>query len=268
MSEADAIDRVEEPVTIESMTAAFRELGLEAGDTVLAHTSLSALGWVSGDAPAVVDALMETLTTEGTLVMPTHTSQYMDPADWENPPVPADWVETIDEKRPPFRPAITPARGMGTIPECFRNYPGTHRSRHPLYSFAAWGADAEAIVSNHSLDYGLGEESPLARVYDRDGYVLQLGTTHETNTSLHLAEYRADIDAGTDSHEAPIERDGERVMVAYEDIEIDSEDFADLGADFESEVGGITGTVGAADVLLVRQRELVDYAVEWMEANR
>lgn len=268
MSEADAIDRVDDPVTIESMTTAFRDLGLEVGDTVLAHASLSAIGWVSGDAPAVVDALMRVLTPEGTLVMPTHTSQYTDPADWEHPPVPEDWVDIIHETRPAFRPEITPSRGMGAIPECFRHYPGTHRSRHPLYSFAAWGADAEELIRNHSLEYSLGEDSPLARVYDRDGYVLMLGTDHETNTSLHLAEYRADIDAETTVHRLPVKRDGERVVVTAEDIAIDSDDFEELGAEFDEAVGGTTGRVGAAETLLVRQRPLVDFAVDWFEVNR
>lgn len=268
MSEADAIDRVEEPVTVSSLVADLRALGVGAGDTLLVHSSLSALGWVSGGPQAVVDALMEVVTPEGTLVMPTHTSQYTDPAGWGNPPVPADWVERIHETRPPYRPAITPARGMGAIPECFRDYPGVHRSRHPVYSFAAWGADAATVVDDHPFDFALGGDSPLGRVYDLDGDVLMLGTDYETTTSFHLAEYRADIDIDTTSHEAPISRDGERVMVEYEDIEIDSDDFAELGAAFEADVGLNRGTVGAADSRLVGQRPLVDYAVDWLEANR
>jgi aminoglycoside 3-N-acetyltransferase len=32
----------------------------------------------------------------------------------------------------------------------------------------------------------------LSRLYDLDGSVLLLGVDHDNNTSLHLAEYRAD----------------------------------------------------------------------------
>src|SRR5690349_7103098 len=60
-----------------------------------------------------------------------------------------------------------------------------------IVSFAAWGRHALPITANHALDYGLGEHSPLARLYDLDGSVLLLGVGYERRTSLHLAEYRA-----------------------------------------------------------------------------
>lgn len=268
MDEADAIDRVDEPVTVSSLAADLRALGARAGDTLLVHASLSALGWVAGGAPAVVDALRRVVTDDGTLVMPTHTGQYGDPASWSNPPVPDEWIDTIRKSMPPFRPETTPTRGMGAIPECFRDYPGVVRSGHPQFSFAAWGADAEAVASDHGFDYGLGEDAPLARVYERDGDVLLLGVDHEVNTSLHLAEYRAEVPKGTVKNAAPVLEDGERVLVEYEDYETSTADFPEVGAEFEREVGVAAGEVGAADAKLLDQRALVDFAVDWFEANR
>lgn len=268
MTEADAIERVDEPATVSSLAADLRGLGVSAGDTLLVHSSLSALGWVAGDAPAVVDALRKVVTDSGTLVMPTHTSQYTDPATWSNPPVPDEWEPVIRETRPPYRPAVTPTRGMGAIPECFRCYPNVVRGDHPMFSFAAWGEDAEAVVSVDEFDYSFGEESPLARVYERDGSVLLLGVGHEVVTSLHLAEYRADFPKETITQAAPVLEDGERVLVEFEDYETSTDDFPDLGADFEREVGLAEHTVGAADAKLPNQPALVDFAVEWFEANR
>lgn len=80
---------------------------------------------------------------------------------------------------------------MGVIPDTFRKQRGVMRSSHPQVSFAAWGANAGDIVTGHDLDNGLGEHSPLARIYDRHGWVLLLGVGHERNTSLHLSEHRA-----------------------------------------------------------------------------
>lgn len=268
MSEKETIEQTDAPVTVSSLATDIREMGVRAGDTILVHSSLTSLGWVCGGAPTVIDALQEVVTDSGTLVMPTHTTQYSDPENWSNPPVPDEWIEQIRETMSPFRPAVTPTRGMGAIPECFRNYPGVIRSEHPEVSFAAWGANAERIVTDHGFDDGLGEHSPLARVYELDGDVLLLGVGHDSNTSLHLAEYRADIPMETVQHSAPVIEDDRRVRIEYEDIEIDSEDFADLGTDFERRVGITEGTVGAADTKLVSQREIVDFAVDWFEATR
>lgn len=270
MGEHAAVARVADPVTVDRVAADLRELGVEADETLLVHTSLSELGWVAGGPQAVVDALQRVLTADGTLVMPTHSTQYSDPSVWSNPPVPDHWVEQIREGMPPFRPEVTPTRGMGAVAECFRDYPGTIRSRHPLYSFAAWGADAEGVVENHSFGNGIGEGSPLARVSEREGRVLMLGTDYGTNTSLHLAEYRGEFAKERVSEGAPILRDGERTWVEWEDIESSTEDFAEVGAAFEKArpEAVVEGEVGAATAKLVEQPALVDFASGWFSENR
>ena len=269
--EATAVERMDDPLTVGRIVDDLRELGVEAGDTLLVHSSLSSLGWVAVGPPAVVDALLEVLSPEGTLVVPTHSTQYSDPTGWRNPAVPDDWVGRIRAERPPYRPAVTPTRGMGAIPECFRSYPDALRSRHPTYSFAAQGADAGFVVGDHAYDHGLGEGSPLARVYDRDGTVLMLGTGYDTNTSFHLAEHRADRDQTVSTNEAPVVGpDGDRETVTYEQLDYDSGDFADVGRDFEADrPEAVTeGTIGLADARLVAQRDLVDYGAAWFEKNR
>lgn len=268
MTEADAIDAVDDPLTVASIADDLRALGIEAGDTLLVHASLSELGWVAGGPQAVVDALQEVLTEDGTLVMPGFSGQYSNPEGWSAPPVPDHWVEIIREEMPPFRPESTPSRGIGAVAECFRDYPDVVRSRHPEVSFVAWGADAERIVAGHSFDNGLGEQSPLAEVYDMGGSVLMLGTDWATCSSFHLAEYRADYDSGEYWNCAPIVRDGERVLVEYTDIEVDDDDFADIGAAFEAEKGVTEGTVGVADVTLFDQPSAVDFAASWMSEHR
>jgi len=263
-------DRSPEPITVESMAGDLRALGLDAGSTVLVHGSLSSLGWVCGGAPAVVDALQRVVTEDGTVVMPTHSPGNRDPTDMSSPPVPDAWYGTVREQMPSYRPDVTPTQGMGAIAECFRSYPGVRRSAHPQHSFAAWGADAAFVTEGHAYEYSLGEESPLARVYDLDGQVLFLGTTHATNTSLHLAEYRADLDVGTTTDCSAVLVDGEREWVEWEDLAVDDEDFPACGAAFEDErPDAVTrGEVGVGESVLIDQRPLVDFAVGWFETNR
>ena len=270
MGEHAAVEAVDDPVTVERIAADLRDLGVAAGDTLLVHSALSELGWVAGGPQAVVDALQQVVTAEGTIVMPTHSTQYSDPSVWTNPGVPDDWVPQIRESMPPFRPAVTPTRGMGAVAECFRDYPETVRSRHPLYSFAAWGSDADAIVADHSFENAIGEGSPLARVYERDGSVLMLGTDYETNTSLHLAEYRSDVALEETTESAPVLQDGERTMVEWTDVELDSDDFPEVGAAFEAEQPDavVEGGIGAATAKLVDQPALVDFGAEWIDEHR
>lgn len=267
MTERDVVDRTDEPVTTDGVVADLRELGVDAGDTVLVHASQSAIGWLPGGTPAAVDGLLGAVTASGTLAMPTHSTQLSDPVHWENPPVPDDWVETIRREAPPYRPELTPTRGMGAIPDCFRDYPGAVRSRHPTTSFAAWGADADRVVADHAYDSPLGEESPLARLYDLDASVLRIGV--DANTSLHLAEYRADYDEAWETNGAPVLEDGERRWVTFEEP-ASEDDFREIEAAFEREGGGEVrrGRVGDAVSTLCRMRPLVDFATERMAENR
>ena len=61
-----------------------RALGLAPGDVVLVHSSLGSLGHVEGGADAVIDALLDTVGTEGTVLVPTLTGS--EGLDADHPP--------------------------------------------------------------------------------------------------------------------------------------------------------------------------------------
>jgi aminoglycoside 3-N-acetyltransferase len=271
MGELEAVRRVAGmPATIESLRADLQELGLRPGMVALAHTSLSALGWVSGGPVAVCLALQLALREEGTLVMPTFTGDLSDPANWRNPPVPEAWWQTIRDTMPAYDRDATPTRGMGAVAETFRRMRGVWRSDHPQTSFAARGPLAEAITANHALDFGLGETSPLARIYEQDGWVLLLGVGHGNNTSLHLAECRATYPGRREVlNGAPVMVNGRRQWVSIREIDYDDDDFPTIGEAFERQTNAVrVGRVGQGTARLMRQRALVEFAVSWMEENR
>lgn len=147
-------------VTRDTLATQLRALGVEPGETLLMHSSLSSLGWVCGGAVAVVQGLFDTLGPDGTLVVPTQTRSLSDPALWANPPVPEAWWDTIRATMPAFDPLVTPSRGVGVIPETVRTWPGALRSAHPQTSFAAVGPRAAEIIEGHAPDCRLGEHSP------------------------------------------------------------------------------------------------------------
>ena len=268
MAEADTIHADYLPLTVDSMAEQFAACGLAAGQTVIVHSSLSKMGWVAGGAKAVIEALLRVLTPTGTLVMPAHTSDNSDPAAWQNPPVPEHWWPIIRQHMPAYDPATSPTRMMGAIAELFRTWPGARRSGHPQGSFAALGPHADAITHDHALE-GFGPQSPLARVYELDGYVLLIGVGHSNNTSLHLAEYHAQW-PGKRTHQqaAAMLVNGERQWVEYEALDIDSDDFDTLGEAYEAAHGITRCHVGQAEVRFMRQRPLVDFAIKWMAQNR
>jgi aminoglycoside 3-N-acetyltransferase len=257
------------PITRTQIVADLHSLGVAAGDTLLVHSSLSKMGWVVGGAQAVVEALLEAVGSNGTIMMPTHSSHWTEPADWQNPPLPHDWLADVYASIPAFDPALTPATHMGAIVECFRHVPGVIRSNHPWASFAAVGKHADFLTSDHRLDSGMGEFSPVARAYDVDAKVLLIGVGHGNNSSLHLCEHRAEwAGKALQRQGAAILVDGVRQWVAYEHIAADETDFEQLGSDFDATDQTAVGTIGYAVSTLMNQRALVDFGAAWMGYHR
>ena len=270
MSEADVIkNTVDGPMTVESIQEDLAAIGVKPCMVLLVHSSLSAIGWVSGGPVAVIQALEEVLGPEGTLVMPTHSGDLSDPEEWSNPPVPQEWKEIIRQTMPAFDPKMTPTRAMGRITETFRSQREVIRSAHPHMSFAARGKFASLITDNHSLDFSLGDGSPLARIYDLEGRILLLGVEQDNNTSLHLAEYRANFMGKKEIKQgAPLKVDGKRQWVRIRDLEEHSENFIELGKAYKKAGGSLVmGKIGMADSLLIPQRKMVDFGVNWIEKN-
>lgn len=271
MSEHDVVRSSQDsPVTVTSLAQDLANLGVAAGMTLLVHTSLSKLGWVCGGPVAVIQALEQVLTPAGTLMMPTHTGSNSEPSDWQNPPVPESWWPAIRGHMPAYDPDLSPTWGIGAVAECFRRQPGVHRSAHPQFSFAAWGRHAALITQNHGLGDNMGDNSPLGRIYELEGYVLLMGVGFDRNTSLHLAEHRATwpgrrmVPQGS-----AMWVDGERRWVTFEILDYDGDDFAQIGEDYANERLPLSrGPLGSGQGQLMPQPALVDFATRWISEKR
>ena len=248
---------------------ALRGVGLQSGDSVMVHTSLGKIGYVCGGAQAVIEALIETVGEGGTIMMPTQSWKNLDPetgVHWDADE--ADW-DRIRENWPAYNKAITPTNTMGAVAEMFRSWPGVVRSDHPARSVAAWGKHAQYLTLNHDLSDIFGDRSPIGKLYELDGKVLLIGVDYDKNTSIHLADVRAGYPGKhTCVEHSAVTENGKRVWKAYETLFVDGEDFIEIGAEFEAAHPVNTATIGGAKVRLMKQRELVDFAVEWIEKNR
>lgn len=155
----------------------FRAAGIERGDSILVHSSLSSLGWVYGGADAVVGALIGAVEDEGTVLFPTLTGSSRDSVS--NPPV----FDCLASKC-----------WTGAIPETARQYSRSVRSLHPTHSVAAVGKLAGWFASGHELartPCGFG--SPYDKLADIGGKIVLIGVSQDTNTSFHMAEEIAEV---------------------------------------------------------------------------
>ncbi|MFD6275328.1 aminoglycoside N(3)-acetyltransferase [Streptomyces sp. NPDC060209] len=250
-------------------TAQLYELGVRRGGVLLVHASMRAAG---GDAGDMARALRRALGPEGTLVVPAFTPENSDTSRAY-----LDRVRGLSDEAgaavraamPAFDPAASPAPTMGALAETVRLSPGAQRSGHPQTSFAALGQAAAKLLAGHRQDCHLGEDSPLARLYEADAQVLLLGTGFDSCTAFHLAEYRRPAPPRRLYRCVVASEDGRRWW-EYEDIALDDSDFAGLGDEFvRARTGAVsTGQVGAARSHLFPLRTAVDFAAEWFEDRR
>ncbi len=248
---------------------ALQRAGLQRGDSVMVHTSLGKIGYVCGGAQAVIEGLIEIVGEGGTIMMPTQSWKNLDPetgVHWDADKT--DW-DRIRENWPAYNKAITPTNTMGAVAEMFRSWPGTVRSDHPARSVAAWGKHAEYLTKNHDLSDIFGDTSPIGKFYALDGKVLLIGVDYDKNTSIHLADVRAGYPGKhTCVEHSAVMENGKRVWKAYETLYVEGEDFTEIGTAFEAAHIVHKEAIGGTELKIMKQRELVDFAVAWIEKNR
>ncbi len=169
-------------VTRADLDAGWAALGLRLGDHVVVHTALSSFGRVDGGPIALIHSLHDWVGPGGTLLMPTATwrSSYLrSPAG----PLPDGVI--------PYDPATTPPDAdMGSVPTALWRWAGAYRSGHPLMSVTALGSLAETLTAEHPIDDPL---RPYRLIAAQGGRVLLLGVDHTRNTTVHAAEFLAEL---------------------------------------------------------------------------
>ena len=256
-------------VTQRDLETGFQEAGLRRGDQVIVHASLKKLGFVVGGAETVVEAILNVIGPEGTLMAPAQTWKNLDPDIGVHWDVPKDYHQMIREEWPAYNKDITPSIGMGRVAEAIRVWPGSHRSDHPARSFAAVGAHGDEFTRDHDLHQIFGEGSPLHKLYEKGGKILLLGVGYDKNTSIHLAETRADFPGKRYTTESSaVMVHGRREWISYETQEVDDSDFVALGEDYDRDGHVQVLKIGSGEVRLIDMRAFVDYCVDWFENHR
>lgn len=248
-----------EPNSQASLIADFRAIGIAPGSVLMVHSALGKVGCTLGGPVTVIQALLDVLGADGTLVMSAETPQMADPAEWNDPRVDPAWHETIRGHMPVFDPATTPT-SMGAIPEAFSTFPGTMRSFHPLVSVCANGRHARMITKDHALEFCEGRGTPFEKLYELDGFTLLLGVGFNRCTSLHYAESLTPGRRKSTSRYV-LEQGGETIWVENPDMAADNGEHFPVVGDMFLAAGRVKrARIGNAEALLFSTRDLVDFA--------
>lgn len=223
-------------VTKADILSGLRALGLGAGDILVVHSALSSFGRVEGGAKTVVDALLELVGPEGTVVMPTLVGQS------------------------PYDFRTSPSR-MGAISEEFRLRPEARRSLNPCVPAAAIGPKADAFTARHHLAESPYFDSPYDLAAKAGGYVLLLGVDQDRNTTLHVAEALIHAPYLQDVAVPYVDRDGKVQTYAGRWAAGPHRDF--IGIEPALRRAGLIrcGGIGACVARLMKGQDLLDFCV-------
>lgn len=163
-------------LTKEKLIKEFQSLGINRSDTLFVHSAYSSLtkapGGVQGGPATVIDALIEILGPEGTLIMPTFNYGFLRGETWDIRSTPSQ---------------------MGILTELVRKDPRAKRMFHPIYSVAAIGKRADEISSLTSNDC-FGETTIFKKLRDWNAKILIIGLPYSKSfTFLHHCEQEAQV---------------------------------------------------------------------------
>jgi aminoglycoside 3-N-acetyltransferase len=233
----------------------FRELrehlDIEAGDILGVHSSLSSIGHVTGGPNTLIEALIASVggKENGTLIMPC----FNEPCD------------VVDLRSAPCR--------LGAVPEAFRLYPGVIRSVHHTHSVCAVGHLARDLTEGHENTTPLGKGSPFHKLSISGGDILLIGCDMRSCSIIHTAESLTNMPYLT----IPYTGYDKSIRLLIDDlhkkvcppVEVPGDSIAFTRVQHEMDKRGLLlhGKLGRADCIKARGRDILDTAIEMLNAD-
>ena len=130
----------------------------------MVHSSFRSLGPTENGPDTLIDALQDAVGPQGTVLYPTFNfKSWTEQHYWDAEETPSD---------------------MGALTEFARLRPGARRSPHPIYSFAALGAQADAFAACDDPE-AYGDDSVFGLFHRLDGRILSFGLHFNSTFSMH-----------------------------------------------------------------------------------
>ena len=240
--------------TVKDLVDDLKHLGIKTGDTVLVHSSLSAIGPLENGPDTVFHALEGIVGKSGTVVFPSfafnNTQNY--------PDSPYDVKSTLTR--------------VGRLSNLFLKRPGVVRSKHPSHGMAATGKNAAYIIEDNLPYSSFDIQGAFGKLYALDAKIIMIGCGLTPNTTLHVIEDWANLPSMTPDKYHYLDENGKRLEIIYDTAPLGHRGFyTPRLSDYERlfrEKGIIAeGRVGLATSFLMRTREVINYGMDLVKNN-
>ncbi len=202
------------------------KIGLQNGDSVILHSSFLSLGRFNGGPDAVIEAFLETLGNEGTLVVPTFGA-------------------------------------LGIITEKLREHPEAIKSYCNGATVAAVGKAAKMLCGEHWKAKTLhGKDTPYTRLAEIGGYVCLLGVDQDRNTTLHSVEALLELPYLSTHSGKFIDEEGTDRFGEWKYFPGPHRDFIGLDRYFRESGKMKITRFGNAIIRLIKAQDLIDISME------
>ena len=166
--------------TKEFLIQNLQSIGIQKGDSLLVHSSLSKMGYLENGPNTLIDALLEVIGATGNLLMPSSPNALLQ----------LDFIKSnslFDVQNSPSK--------LGAITEVFRKRKDVVRSLNATEPICALGPDAHFLTEGHFNELTpYTNKSPFYRLTEKNGKILYIGVTlANAGTSLHLLEDAVDF---------------------------------------------------------------------------
>ena len=231
-------------LTKQDIVAGLRALGVKPGQVIMAHSALSSFGVIEGGADTVIDALIEAVGPEGTLLMPAMAH---------------DKVFDVTASK----------SNVGLVTERFWRRESVTRSIHPTHSAAGIGPRVAELFAGHvSQPTALGPESPWGRMTRmNDAFILLLGCDQDRNTLLHSAEEAVDAPYLTPLEASYLDENREQRTITLEQFPGPHRDFIGLDRAFRARGVMQVGHIGRAVCRMMHAPGAFAVAVEELQRD-
>lgn len=183
----DSSNKIESILNLDKLILELKNLGIEKGMDILVENKSGPFLDIIGGTEILLEALINCIGSEGTLLMPNFNLSNQDPSYNKN------YVSSLYDE---IKTSLPEAKAStfetdNYLLQRLRNKTSTFYSRHPTFGFVALGKRAELLIYGQKLDLPFSSTSPLSRLYELKGKHLIIGLDFCKSIGYYYGQYRS-----------------------------------------------------------------------------